>query len=161
LSFLVTLAVFTFVMCSAAIFKAIDLMARGLSGWVIFKVFLFNMPYILTFSIPMSVMTTALLLFSRLSFDGEITALRASGMSMWQIVAPVIIVCVGLSFLCVFLHSTVAPNSRLAREKALRELGVSAPLMLLDEGRFVDEFPGLKIYIGKKNRKQDRRCCCL
>jgi len=152
ITFSMTLLVFTFVMTAATIVKAIDLMARGVSGTVILQVFAYNMPYILTFSIPMSVMTAALLLFSRLSFDGEITAMKASGLSMWQIVSPVILIAIALTVLCTYLNNTAAPNGRYARREALHNLGVEDPIGLLDEGRFVRDFPGLMIYIGKKER---------
>lgn len=151
-----TVFTFTFVMGAATIVRGIDLMSRGVSGALIGKIFLYNLPYILAFSIPMSVMTSALLLFSRLSFDGEITAMRACGMSMWQIVSPVIIISVVLSCLCLYLNNTLAPNSRFARTLLLRTLGVEDPIGLLDEGRFVRDFPGLMIYVGKKRRNTVR-----
>jgi lipopolysaccharide export system permease protein len=149
-----TLTVFTFVMCGAVIVRAIDLMARGVSGTVILQVFVFNLPYLLSFSIPMSVMTAALLLFSRLSYDGEITAMRASGLSLWQIVSPVVLVSILLSGACLYLNSELAPESRFARRKALRNLGVEDPIDLLDEGRFVRDFPGLTIYVGEKRGRR-------
>jgi lipopolysaccharide export system permease protein len=57
-----TLLVFTFVMCLGAVIKAIDLGARGISGLLILKVFSYNIPYMLMFSIPISVLTGVLLL---------------------------------------------------------------------------------------------------
>ena len=58
-----TLLVFTFVMCLGAVIKAIDLGARGVSGFLILKVFSYNIPYMLMFSIPISVLTGVLLLW--------------------------------------------------------------------------------------------------
>ena len=95
-TFALTLTVFTFVMCIVAMVKAIDLVARGISIFVFFQIFSYNIPYILMFSIPMSALTTVLLLFGRLSMDGEITAMRASGLSLWQIVSPLILISIVL-----------------------------------------------------------------
>lgn len=149
-----TLLVFTFVMCVGAVIKAVDLIARGVSVWIILRAFTYNIPYILSFSIPMSAMTTVLLLFGRLSLDGEITAMRASGLSMWQIISPLILVSILLSFLCVYLNVSMAPNAHWARKKALVNVGVEDPISLLEEGRFVREFPGFMIYIGKKQNNE-------
>lgn len=151
-TFFVTLAVFTFVMCVGAVVKAIDLLARGVSGRFILEVFFYNVPFIMTFSIPMSVLTTTLLLFSRLSHDGEITALRASGLSLWQMVAPVILLAIGASLICLYLNAMVAPKCHYAQRKVLAELGVEEPINLLEEGRFVRDFPGFMVYVGKKER---------
>lgn len=151
-TFLVTLLVFTFVMYIGAVVKAIDLISRGVPGIIILKIFAYNIPYILSFSIPISVMTSALLLFSRLSFDGEITALKASGLGMWQICCSVILLSVVLSFVCVMINARYAPDSHYARRQLLANigLGIEDPIALLEEGRYVREFPNKVIYVSRK-----------
>ena len=136
-----TLLVFTFVMYIGAVIKAIDLMARGVSGGVILRVFAYNIPYTLAFSIPISVLTAVLLLFSRLSFDGEISAMKSSGIGMWQICSPVLLLAVLLSFVCIYVNAFAAPNSHFARRRLLMNIGVDEPLELIEEGRWVRDFP--------------------
>ncbi len=153
-TFSLSLLVFTFVMCVGAVIKAIDLLARGVSGMIILQVFSYNIPFLLTFSIPISTLTAALLIFGRMSFDGEITAMRACGLSLWQIVSPVVILSIALSALCVYLNGTLAPQSHFAQRKLLINLGMEEPVNLLEEGRFVRDFPGMMIYVAKKDRKQ-------
>lgn len=150
-AFGMTLAVFTFVMCLGAVIKAIDLGARGISGLLLLKIFSYNIPYMLTFSIPMSVLTASLLLFGRLSFDGELTAMKACGLSMWQIVSPVVMISIVLSVFCMAIMATIAPRCRHAVRTALVELGVEEPANLLEAGRFVRDFPGLMIYVGDRS----------
>jgi lipopolysaccharide export system permease protein len=149
-----TLMVFTFVMYVGAVIKAIDLMARGVNGQVILKIFLFNIPYIMSFSIPISTITAVLLLFSRLSFDGEITAMRAGGLAMWQICSPVIFVAVLLAMACIYINAVAAPDSHFARRKLLHNVGFGDPLEMLEPGRFVKDFPGINIYVGSKVRNR-------
>jgi lipopolysaccharide export system permease protein len=146
-----TLLVFTFVMSLGAVLKAIDLGSRGISGLLLFKVFTYNIPYMLTFTIPMSVLTGALLLFGRLSFDGELTAMKASGLSMWQIISPVVMGSILMTMLCLFIAASVAPRCRHAVRTALVELGVEEPINLLEAGRFVRDFPDMMIYIGDRS----------
>ncbi|NCD33916.1 MAG: YjgP/YjgQ family permease [Spartobacteria bacterium] len=146
-----TILVFTFVMCVGTVIKAIDLVARGVSFGIILQVFLANIPFILSFTIPMSSLTTVLLIFSRLSLDGEITAMKASGITMWQIISGPILMSILLSGLCVYLNSWAAPNSHFANRKILRSVGVEQPINLLEEGRFVRDFPNVMIYVGSKS----------
>lgn len=146
-----TLLVFTFVMSLGAVIKAIDLGARGVSGVLLFKVFAYNVPYMLTFSIPISVLTGALLLFGRLSFDGELTAMKASGLSMWQIISPVVMLSIVMSLVCLAITTAIAPRCRHAVRTALVELGVEEPINLLEAGRFVRDFPGMMVYIGDRS----------
>ena len=153
-SFLLTLFVLTFVMYVGAVVQAIDYMSRGISGLLILKIFTLNIPFTLSFVIPMSVLTTVLLHFGRLSADGEITALKSSGVSLWQVAAPVIFCSILLSCVCLYLNAELSPRSHFARRQMLRDLGEEDPLALLDEGRFVSDFPGVKVYIGKKTDSQ-------
>jgi len=153
-SFLLTAFVLTFVMYVGAVVKAIDYMSRGISGLLILKIFTLNIPYTLSFVIPMSVLTTVLLHFGRLSADGEITAMRACGVSLWQVAAPILFSSVMLSGLCLYLNAELSPRSHFARRQMLRDLGEEDPLALLDEGRFVSDFPNVKVYVGKKSHSR-------
>ena len=150
-SFLITLFVLTFVMYVGAVVQAIDYMSRGISGLLILKIFALNIPFTLSFVIPMSVLTTVLLHFGRLSADGEITAMKSSGVSLWQVAAPIVFCSVLLSVVCLYLNAELSPRSHFARRQMLRELGEEDPLALIDEGRFVNDFPGVKVYVGKKD----------
>ena len=151
--FAMTLTIFTFVMCLGVVIKAIDVAARGVSGLFILKIFAYNVPYMMTFSIPMSVITTVLLLFGRLSFDGEVTAMKASGISMWQIVSPLIMLSIVFSVICFLINTSIAPRCRHAVRLMMLDVGAEEPINLLEPGRFVRDFPGLMIYVGSREGK--------
>lgn len=153
-SFFATLAIITFVMCLGVVIRAIDIAARGVSGDLILQVFLLNIPYMLTFSIPISALTSCLLLFGRLSFDGELTAMRASGMSLWNVIAPVILCSVVFSAACIYINVSVAPRCKQASRELLRDIGMEQPINLLEAGRFIQDFPNLMIYIGAREGNQ-------
>ena len=153
-SFVITLGVLTFVMYVGAVVQAIDYMSRGISGLLIMKIFALNIPFTLSFTIPMSTLTTVLLHFGRLSADGEITAMKSCGVSLWQLAAPIVFCAVLLSGVCLYINAELAPRSHFARRQMLRNLGEEDPLALLDEGRFVNDFPGVKVYVGQKSDGQ-------
>lgn len=150
-TFVMTVLVFTFVMSVGTIVKAIDLMSRGISIAVVGEVFVLSIPFILQFTVPISALTATLLLFSRLSMDGEITALRACGLSLWQIVSPVVLLSVLLSIITMTFSLEIAPRARYAQRFSLRKFSDEDPVALLEEGRFVRDFPGFMIYVGAKN----------
>ncbi len=154
ITLLLTVFIFSFVMCVGSLVKAIDLMSRGISGGIILKIFLLNFPYILQFTIPMSALTTVLLLFTRLSMDGEITAMKACGISLWQIISPVVMCSILLSLFCMMLTNSLSPAARHAQRTIQSSFSDEDPMSLLEEGRFVRDFPNLMIRVGKK---QDRR----
>lgn len=150
--FLVALFLITFVMSVAAMLKAVDLMARGVSPALIGKFFLLNVPYILSFSMPISTLFSALLLFGRLSTDSEISAMKSCGISLWRLASPLILLSILFSLVCIYINCEVAPAAKTASRELLRTVvGVTDPVSLLEEGRFIRDFPGLMIYVGRKN----------
>ncbi|MBU4199185.1 MAG: LptF/LptG family permease [Verrucomicrobia bacterium] len=153
-TFIITLLVFLFIMALGNIFRVIDLFSRGVSGWLILKVFSYGMPFSLIFAIPMSVLAAIFLLFSRLASDREIIAMKACGISVWQIIQPPVVIASLLCVICIYINCNLAPNSHYQRRLLLSQIGVETPLSLLDEGRFIRDFPRLTIYIGKKEGYQ-------
>ena len=149
--FLTALGLITFVMTVGSMIRAVDLMSRGISPMLIVKFFFQNIPYILSFSMPISSLFAALLLFGRLSMDNEISAMKACGLSLWRLVAPLIVLSILLTGICVYINCEVAPNAKYANKKLLRSAGVEEPINLIEEGRFIKDFPGLMIYVGRKN----------
>ncbi|HET7565484.1 MAG TPA: LptF/LptG family permease, partial [Gemmatimonadaceae bacterium] len=67
-----------------------DLVGKGLSWGVIGEFFLLSVPFIIAMTLPMAVLVAVLYAFSRLASENEITALRASGVSILRIVRPVL-----------------------------------------------------------------------
>ena len=117
----------------------------------ILQIMLSGVPQMLALSIPVSVMTACLLVFGRLSADGEITAMKACGVSLGQIMSGPVLLSVALSLVCVWLNQEAAPKAHLRRRQIRAQLIATPPIELLDEGRFVQDFPGLTIYLGAKD----------
>lgn len=150
LTFAVTLLVFTFIMCTLVLFKAVDYIAAGGDFVTILKIFLTGLPSAMAISIPISVLTAALLTFGRLSAQGEITAMKASGISMKMIILYPLLFSALMTALCFYLNAELAPISYHIRRQALWNLGMNTPLTLIEEGRFITDFPGIAFYVGDK-----------
>lgn len=149
-TFLATLAVFTFVLSVGGLFKLTDLVTRGIPAGPIFRVFLSGLPTALGFAIPISAITATLLVFGRLSADSEITAMRACGISLWQITRWMLPVAVLLLLACLYINSELMPRSHYARRTATAQLGVINPVDLIEEGRTIRQFDGLSLYVERK-----------
>ncbi len=154
--FLMALLLISFVLFIGSVVKAIDMMAKGVAPQVILQIFIYIIPFNLQFSIPMSVLVAALLLFGRLSMDGEITALKACGVSFRQIAAPVVMVSIALTGVCLWINYRLAPDSHFATRLAKVSLGEIDPMTMLEEGEWTYRFPGYAIYIGAKSENQVR-----
>lgn len=149
-TFVMTLLVLTFVMCVMVLFRIADAIAMGGSPYLIGKIFLAGLPSAIGFSIPFSIITAALLTFGKLSANGEITAMKSSGIRMLQIMRQPILFALLMSAVCLYLNADMIPESYHTRRDALRQLGLESPLQLIEEGRPIRDFPGMTFYIGSK-----------
>ncbi len=155
-AFAVAMLLITFAFTIGAIYKAIDIMARGLPVGVVGRFFIYNIPYSLAYTIPISALFSTLLVFGRLSSDSEINAMKSSGLSMWQIASPIVLISLLLAGVSLYNNFIVYPATTYANRKLIKGMGVEDPIKLLEEGRFIRDFPGYMIYVGKKNKNRVR-----
>jgi len=78
-------AIFTFVLFTRDLGRILELVVRASAPLPsVGEIFLYTVPLALTYTIPMSVLVGILIGLSRLAADSEITAMRASGMGVWD-----------------------------------------------------------------------------
>lgn len=85
------LAALTFAMLVNQIAKQFgNFVGKGLPWGVIFEVFALSIPFIVAMTLPMAVLVAVLYTFSHLAADNEVTAMKASGISIGRILTPVL-----------------------------------------------------------------------
>ncbi len=67
-----------------------ELVGKGLPGRVIAEVLILFIPFIVALTLPMAVLVAVLYGFSQMGADSELTAMRANGVSVWQMLRPVL-----------------------------------------------------------------------
>ena len=93
-----------------------DLVGKGLPWTVIGEFMMLSIPFTVAMTLPMAVLVATLHAFSRFASENEITAFKASGVSMQLLVRPVILASAVLTVFMVWFNDQVLPraNHRLA-----------------------------------------------
>ena len=114
---------------------------QGMPLLLALKLFLFRLPSVVVYIFPMATLLAALLGFSRLSKDSEIIAFKASGISIFRIMIPVIFLGFFISFVTLSFYEIVVPEANKAAKNLLIEFSTKrAPR--IEENIFVPEMEG-------------------
>ncbi len=146
LPFLMTLLVFTFVLLIGKILQIMDLMVnKGVNILAVVKIVLFILPSFLTVTIPISLLIAVLIGLGRLSSDNEITAMKASGISLYQLLLPIVTLCV-VATVATAVIGFLAPLSNSATKSLFFDILKEKASIGIKEKVFNDDFKGLVLY---------------
>ena len=149
-AFLLGEVVLTFVLSIGLLVKAAELVVRGLEPALIAKFLLVSLPQSLTFTVPLAALVSALLVFGRLSADNEISAMKACGVNLWQVMLPVAGLGVLMSLLSVHINNEISPQSHFARRSLSASAASGAGLKLLQPGLLIQDFPGMTFWFARR-----------
>jgi len=143
-----SLIVLTFVMLLGNLVKIADLVInKGVDIFTVFKLFLFMIPALLTYTLPIANLVAVLMSTGRLSNDNEILTIRVSGINLFRFISPVLIIGILLSLLLVILNDKIIPYAHFASRKTLIEVGVKNPTAALEPGVFITSFEKYILFI--------------
>ncbi|MGH8099939.1 MAG: LptF/LptG family permease, partial [Chthoniobacterales bacterium] len=108
------------------------------------------LPFSLIFTIPWGLLTAILLVFGRLSADNELIALRSNGVSITRICIPLAFIALICTSICLWLNVEAAPAAQEKLRSTIFDLATRNPMALFGSDQVIDQFPGRKIYVGKK-----------
>ena len=119
-----------------------QLVGKGLSWAIIGEFFLLSLPFIVAMTLPMAVLVAVLYGFSRLVAENEVTALRASGVSVNRIVAPVMAGGVVLALLMLMFNDQVLPRANHRLRTLQTDIARKKPTFALREQVINEVIPG-------------------
>ena len=122
------------------------LVGKGLPWTVIGEVFALSLPFIVAMTLPMAVLLAVLYAFSHLAADNEITAMRASGISVYQILAPVLVWGVFMAAFNFVFVDQVLPRSNARLRGLLIDIGRKKPTFELRE-QVINEVPPSQYFL--------------
>jgi lipopolysaccharide export system permease protein len=154
--FLLGFAVFTFVLLTGKLLKLAEMViTKGMPISDILRLIVFMLPSFCVVTIPMSFLLALLLAFGRLSADSEITALKASRISLYGLLPPAIFFAAILFAVSMFMTVYALPWGNSAFKAFLYDVIKARITLSLKEKVFNDNVPGVVLYMDKYDHKRN------
>ena len=145
---LIGCALFTFILFMPQLPHILEVVVRNSSTWAdVAQVFLFTLPNLFKFTIPMAVLWGVMLGLSRLAADSEIIAMRASGLGIWYFVRVASIVAVAGTLLGLVNSLYLAPRANQAIIEMEQALETSQASYEIEPRVFYENFKDFVLYV--------------
>ena len=139
---------FTFVLLTGRILQLTELLVnKGVPLGYILSLLYLLFPRFLVLTIPMATLLSVLMAFNRLSSDNEITALKASGVSLYQMIPPVLAFSFATFAVTTLLSLHAVPRANEGSRALLYEIASTKASAGVREKVFNDDFDGLVLYV--------------
>lgn len=123
-----------------------ELVGKGLPADVITEVLLLYLPFIVALTLPMAVLVAVLYGFSHLAADNEITAMRSTGISVAQMLRPVVLAGVCMAVINFLFIDQVLPRSNARLRTLQMDIGRKRPTLTMRE-QVVNQLPPTEYFI--------------
>ncbi len=141
-----------FVLMMQFLWRYVDeLIGKGLSMKVLAEFFWYMALMLVPQALPLAILLAALITFGNLGESSELTAIKASGVSLMQVFRSVITICVVVSLCSFVFQNYVGPDANLRLRQLLISMKQKSPELEIPEGIFYDGIPRSNIFVQKKD----------
>lgn len=149
-SFILAFLVLSFVLTIGLLVQIIGYIMDGVPMSLVGEFCLVSLPETLQWSMPLALLVSSILVFSRFSVDSEISAMRSCGIHLMTVVKWPLIFGLACTLLGFWVNNEIVPRGHEVRRNLKTRVSVGTGLAVLEPGRVIDDFPKVKIYFGSK-----------
>ncbi len=128
-----------------------DLVGKGLSVSVIGELFFYAALTMVPTALPLAVLLASLMVFGNLGEKFELTAMKASGISLFRIMRPLIWLMVFIAVGAFFFQNNVLPVAQTKMWTLMFSVRQKSPEVEIPERSFYDQIPNMNLYVEHKN----------
>ena len=151
-----SLGALCFVMLTRELLRLVELLvSKGVGFFAVLKVFAHLLPSFLVLTLPIAGIIASITAFGRLSFDKELVAMRAAGLSLLRLTRPVFLFAIFVFCLTVWLAQWGQPWSSFNLKKLALNILRDQLTLALEQGSFNEPIPKMTVYVEDRNEGTD------
>ncbi len=152
--FIMTFFIVLFVLLMQFLWKYVDdLVGKGLDFKVLAEMMFYASFALLPLAFPLAMLLASIMTFGSLGENYELVAMKASGISLFRIMKPLIVIAVLITFTAFYFSNYVLPETNLRFSTLLYSVKKQRPELVLQPGVFTNEVDGYSIKVGSKDSK--------
>ncbi len=141
-----------FIVLMQFLWKSIDdLVGKGLQVSVIAELFFYAALTMVPTALPLAVLLASLMVFGNLGEKFELTAMKASGISLFRIMKPLTVLMIFVAIGAFFFQNNVLPVAQTKMWTLLFSVRQKSPEVEIPEKSFYDQIPNMNLYIDRKD----------
>lgn len=149
---LMTFFICLFIVLMQFLFRMIDdLVGKGLGFDVLGELFFYAALTMVPTALPLAVLLASLMVFGNLGEKLELTAMKAAGISLFRIMAPLMVLMALIAVGAFFFQNNVLPVAQSRMWTLMFSVRQKTPEVEIPERSFYDEIPGMNLYIDHKD----------
>jgi len=129
-----------------------DLVGKGLEWYIIFKLLFYASSTFVPLALPLAILLASLMMFGTLGEHYELVSIKAAGISLRRVMAPLIIVSLLISGIAFYFSNVILPKANLKFLSLLYDVRSKKLAFNLKNGVFYDGIEGYVIRVGKKDK---------
>ncbi len=149
-SFVLAFLVLSFVLTIGLLIQIIGYIMDGVPMSLVGEFCAVSLPETLQWSMPLALLVSSILVFSRMSADSEIAAMRACGINILTVMKYPVLFALACTLFGFWVNNEVVPRGHEIRRTLKTRVNVKTGISLLEPGRIINDFPNVKIYFGGK-----------
>ena len=150
--FMMTFFICLFIVLMQFLWRYIDdLVGKGLTVDVIAELFFYAALTMVPMALPLAILLASLMTFGNLGERFELTAMKASGVSLFKTMRPLIVLMIFVAIGAFFFQNNVLPIAQTKMWTLLYSMRQKSPEVEIPEGTFYDQIPGVNLYVEHKD----------
>ena len=129
------------------------LVGKGLGFWVITKLIVYNLAWMVVLVIPMATLVATLMAYGNMSQNDEITIIKSSGVSLYRMITAPLLASVVLAYLLFLFNDNVLPDANHKAKVLMQDISRQKPTLSLTPGIFSQEITNYSILARGVNPK--------
>lgn len=130
-----------------------DLVGKGLSVGLLGELFFYAAVSMVPMALPLAILLASLMTFGNLGEKSELTAIKASGVSLVKTMSPLIVLIFGIAVGAFFFQNDVLPRAQVKMWTLLFSAREKSPELEIPEGVFYDQIKDYNLYVKSKNKE--------